>query len=227
MFPSFNPILGTGIETTSTAPTLRRDSSTGSVSGGLKCGWLLQKFFDGLVPVTRLWGVMTAIVLAGVGVELSFHRHRIGYYLLGCSTFVLIAEVTWVATLFLQICVRNDHKLWKYWKGVTWFSVWKKTLIYAPMSVLPLIWPHKLWLSYVASGQLLSLALFHLILSFQSKKKKRRRKDHLLHTDGDSFESSKFEEITECLDDCLPEPIPGSSHSISDSLVEQDTILEI
>lgn len=39
--------------------------------------------------------------------------------------------------------------------------------------------------------------------------------------------SSKFEEVTEVLDDGLPEPIPGSSHSLSDSLAEQDTILEI
>lgn len=43
-----------------------------------------------------------------------------------------------------------------------------------------------------------------------------------------SFCSSKFEEVTEVLDDGLPEPIPGSSHSLfSDSLAEQDTILEI
>lgn len=41
------------------------------------------------------------------------------------------------------------------------------------------------------------------------------------------FFSSKFEEVTEVLDDGLPEPIPGSSHSLSDSLAEQDTILEI
>ncbi|XP_050500739.1 uncharacterized protein LOC126880735 [Diabrotica virgifera virgifera] len=122
---------------------------------------------------------------------------------------------------------KSDHKLWKYWTGVTWFSEWKKSLIYAPISVIPFVWPHKLWLSYVAGGQLLTLAFFHLVLTFKSKKKKRRRKDNLLHTDGDSFESSKFEEVTECLDDGLPEPIPGSSHSISDSLVEQDTILEI
>lgn len=41
------------------------------------------------------------------------------------------------------------------------------------------------------------------------------------------FFSSRFEEITECLDDGLPEPIPGSSYSIADTLIEQDTVLEI
>lgn len=42
------------------------------------------------------------------------------------------------------------------------------------------------------------------------------------------FRSNKFEEVTEVLDDgLLPEPIPGSSHSLADSLAEQDVILEI
>nr|CAH7715234.1 unnamed protein product [Callosobruchus chinensis] len=69
----------------------------------------------------------------------------------GEAAFILVAEVTWVVTLFLQICV-----------------------------------------------------------------------------------SSKFEEVTEVLDDGLPDPIPGSSHSICDSLApmtslqpEPDGLLEI
>uniref|UniRef100_A0A6P7GMM1 Uncharacterized protein LOC114340658 n=1 Tax=Diabrotica virgifera virgifera TaxID=50390 RepID=A0A6P7GMM1_DIAVI len=150
-----------------------------------------------------------------------------GFEIFGDSCVIKFTVfITW-PNFEYDLPTQSDHKLWKYWTGVTWFSEWKKSLIYAPISVIPFVWPHKLWLSYVAGGQLLTLAFFHLVLTFKSKKKKRRRKDNLLHTDGDSFESSKFEEVTECLDDGLPEPIPGSSHSISDSLVEQDTILEI
>lgn len=91
----------------------------------------------------------------------------------------------------LTFCFRNDHKVWKCWTAVTWFSDWKKSLLYAPMGVIPIIWPHKLWLSYVAGGQLMALSLFHLVLTFKTKKKKRRRKDRLLH-DGDSFERLVF-----------------------------------
>ncbi|KAG5879076.1 hypothetical protein JTB14_023899 [Gonioctena quinquepunctata] len=121
----------------------------------------------------------------------------------------------------------SDSNVWKCWCAVTWFSAWKKSLVYAPLGAIPIIWPHKLWLSYVAGGQLLALALLHAVLSLKDSKRRRRRKNFLLNTEGDSFESSKFEEVTECLDDCLPEPIPGSSHSISDSLVVQNTVLEI
>ncbi|XP_049820153.1 uncharacterized protein LOC109597045 [Aethina tumida] len=166
------------------------------------------------------------ILLAGVGVDFAFHRHRSGYYLIGGSIFLLVIEVLWVATLFMQLCVRSENRVWSCWSIVTWFEGWKKSVLYVPMGAVPLLLPHKIWLSYVASGQIFALAIFHIVLSFKGRRR-RRRKERLLHGDIDSFESSKFEEVTEVLDDCLPEPMPGSSHSLSDSLAEQDTILEI
>ncbi|VEN33704.1 unnamed protein product, partial [Callosobruchus maculatus] len=131
----------------------------------------------------------------------------------------------------------NDSRLWKCWSAVRWFECWKKSLIYGPLTAVPVLLPHQLWLSYVAAGLLAALAIFHLVLTFKttsSGRRKRRRKDRLLHHDTDSFESSKFEEVTEVLDDGLPDPIPGSSHSICDSLApmtslqpEPDGLLEI
>ncbi|KAJ3664442.1 hypothetical protein Zmor_000006 [Zophobas morio] len=120
----------------------------------------------------------------------------------------------------------TESRFFRCWSIFTWLEGWKKSLLYAPMGAVPLICPHKLWLSYVAAGQLVALAFFHIVLSFKGRRR-RKRKDRLIHGDIDSFESSKFEEVTEVLDDGLPEPIPGSSHSLSDSLAEQDTILEI
>ncbi|KAF5286892.1 hypothetical protein FQA39_LY00425 [Lamprigera yunnana] len=116
--------------------------------------------------------------------------------------------------------------MWRCWQGVVWINGWKKTLAYGPLGAIPLIWPNKLWLAYAAGGQLIALAVFHFLLSFKGRKR-RKHKDRLLNGDIDSFESSRFEEVTEVLDDGLPEPIPGSSHSLSDSLLEPDTILEI
>lgn len=184
-------------------------------------------FFSCLQKFTRFWGVFTAIVLCGVGVDISFRRHLTGYYLIAASALVFWFEITWAITLFLQVCVRNEHsRIFRCWASIQWVEEWKKSLLYGPLGAVPIVWPHKLWLSYVAGGQLIALAVFHLILTFKERKR-RRRKDRLLHGDIDSFESSKFEEVTEVLDDGLPEPIPGSSHSLSDSLAEQDTILEI
>nr|XP_015840929.1 PREDICTED: uncharacterized protein LOC103315080 isoform X2 [Tribolium castaneum] len=217
MFPSINPPVGNecaggGPRTTNNVPI--RDSSN-----------RYSSFFHCFLPFTRFWGVFTAIVLCGVGVDLAFHKHNSGYYLIGSSAAVLFLEVTWVVTLFLQLCVRAESRVFRCWSVFSWLEGWKKSLLYGPLGAVPLICPHKLWLSYVAAGQLVALAFFHFVLSFKGRRR-RKRKDRLLHADIDSFES-KFEEVTEVLDDGLPEPIPGSSHSLSDSLAEQDTILEI
>ncbi|KAK4881880.1 hypothetical protein RN001_005199 [Aquatica leii] len=166
-------------------------------------------------------------LLCGVGVDFAVHHHTTGYYLIASSVLVFWFEVTWVITLFLQLCAKNENnRMWRCWQGVVWVNGWKKTLAYGPLGAIPLIWPNKLWLAYAAGGQLIALAVFHFLLSFKGRKR-RKRKDRLLNGDIDSFESSRFEEVTEVLDDGLPEPIPGSSHSLSDSLVEPDTILEI
>ncbi|GJQ81897.1 hypothetical protein Trydic_g9136 [Trypoxylus dichotomus] len=123
--------------------------------------------------------------------------------------------------------MNEQRRIFRWWAVVQSFEGWKKFIAYSPLAVVPIIWHHGLWLSYVAGGQIIALALFHLLLSFKGRRR-RKQKDRLMHAEIDSFESSKFEEITEVLDDGLPEPIPGSSHSIfSDSLAEPDTILEI
>ncbi|CAH1173682.1 unnamed protein product [Phaedon cochleariae] len=227
MFPSFHP--GTRSEND---PANGRVSGLENVdaSGQKNSEQYVARFFDGLLVFTRCWSILSAIVLAGVGVDLVFHRHRAGYYFIGISTFVLVTEVLWVVTLFLRICIRSDSRIWKFWSAVTWFCGWKKTIAYSPLGAIPLLWPHDLWLSYVAGGLLITLAALHLVLSFKDRRKgQRKKKDRLLSVDIDSFESSKFEDVTECLDDGFPEPIPGSSHSISDSLAHhrQETVIEI
>ncbi|KAH1020396.1 hypothetical protein HUJ04_010065 [Dendroctonus ponderosae] len=56
-----------------------------------------------------------------------------------------------------------------------------------------------------------------------------KKKEHPSgQSDLDSLES-RFEEVTDDLDDCIPEPMPGSSVSLSDSLHPDNdsSILEI
>lgn len=83
---------------------------------------------------------------------------------------------------------RSDSRTWRCWSIITCFSGWKKFIVYSPMGVVPIIWPHKLWLSYVAGGQLLMLSFCHLTLSFKCGRSKRRRKNRLLNAEADSFE---------------------------------------
>ncbi|CAH0553043.1 unnamed protein product [Brassicogethes aeneus] len=108
------------------------------------------------------------------------------------------SAITYTRALGLPITTRNfpernDSRVWSSWSIVQWFEGWKKSLVYVPMGAVPLLLPHKIWLSYVASGQLFALAVFHLALSFKGRRR-RRRKERLLHCDIDSFEREQLEE---------------------------------
>ncbi|XP_060524556.1 uncharacterized protein LOC132700970 [Cylas formicarius] len=184
--------------------------------------------YRSLLLFTRCWGIVAATVLAGVGIDLVYHRRRMGFYLIAESIFIFISEVSWVATLFLQLSVRSDHKIWRIWTTASCFQGWKKTLVYFPMAILSLILPYKLWLTYLSGAFLLLLSVLHSVLYFRIRRKRRRKQSRFYQNDADSLDSSRVEEITDVLDDGIPEPMPGSSVSLSDTLrIEHENFLEI
>ncbi|XP_021933769.1 transmembrane protein 72 isoform X2 [Zootermopsis nevadensis] len=177
-------------------------------------------FWEYLVPFTRFWGVFTSVILCGVGVDVAFHHHAVGIYVIIGAVVVFFCEVTWAVTLFLQVCLRNEYSpVYRCWDVVLWLDCWKKTLLYVALSVLLFIHPHQLWLSSVAGVMLVLLASLYLLLTCKNR---FETKDLLLQSREDSYD--RFEDMPEVIDDSLPGPIHDS---LSDSLVDQDVILEM
>ncbi|XP_015588377.1 uncharacterized protein LOC107264540 isoform X1 [Cephus cinctus] len=169
-----------------------------------------------LTAVTRVLGVCTAIVVCGVGVDVAYHRHLIGYYVTAASVLIFFLEITWAITLFVQICVRNEDSIC----SCCWFGVlsltrgWRKALLYLPLSCL-LAWkPHRLWLSFVAAGLLAVLSLLHVASSALNRRNSQSSGgldsvgESLLNGRPESYD--RFEEVlvTEVLDDGVSGP-PG------------------
>ncbi|KAK9891770.1 hypothetical protein WA026_016566 [Henosepilachna vigintioctopunctata] len=123
----------------------------------------------------------------------------------------------------LALFCRSDQSIWKWWMKVLWVENWKKSILYTPMAIVPLIWPQKLWLSYIASGQLIFLAFVHFLMSLKGRHRKKKR-GQILNGDIDSVES-RFDEGTDTRNDGLPEPIPGSSLSLADTFSRNDPII--
>ncbi|RLU18990.1 hypothetical protein DMN91_009348 [Ooceraea biroi] len=168
-----------------------------------------------LTTMTRIVGVCTAIVVCGVGADVAYHRHVMGLYVTAASGIIFFLEVTWVITLFVQLCIRNEDtfcsRCWSNVLDVT--RGWRRAVFYLPLSCI-LAWrPNKLWLSYVAAGLLAVLSLLHIASSAL-----RRRGPCQLSTGIDSVGESllnsrqenydRFEEVlvTEVLDDGLSGP---------------------
>ncbi|CAH1126896.1 unnamed protein product [Ceutorhynchus assimilis] len=206
-----------------------RNATTPSQSKKFYRAFTCDKFYDCLLYFTRIWGVLTATVLAGVGIDFLYHSRLPGYWLIAYAVTIFIGETLWVATVFLKLTVRADHRFWKIWKYCTMLDDWKKTPPYILMGLMAMYKPYKLWLVYLGGGFAIFLGLLYSIISvFQKILKKRIGKKENRLGDLDSLESSRFEEITEVLDDAIPEPMPGSSVSLSDRLrPDQESVHEI
>ncbi|XP_022919633.2 uncharacterized protein [Onthophagus taurus] len=183
------------------------------------CDSKIEFFFKWTVYFSRLWGIFSSVVLFGVGMDTAYHHHISGYYLIAASVTLFYLETTWVVTTFLQLSIRNDQdNFLKCWKLMTKLEEWKKTIIYIPLGLIPIFWPHGLWLSYFSGTQIITLAFLHFILSFKHLRCDLRT----VNLDPESIESSKYEEI---LDDVLP--IDNQLIFSDNGVQEQDSLLEI
>ncbi|XP_068085164.1 uncharacterized protein [Anabrus simplex] len=115
---------------------------------------------------------------------------------------------------------RNEYSpVFRCWDGILWLDHWKKSILYVAFSIALFIRPHRLWLSSVAGVMLVVLASFYLLLTCQGRKEV---KDTLLQDREESYD--RFEDIPDVIDDSLPGPVHDS---LSDSLVDQEVILEM
>ncbi|XP_044726913.1 uncharacterized protein LOC123290701 [Chrysoperla carnea] len=188
-----------------------------------------ERLWNILIPITRFWGVATSVVLLGVGVEHAVHKHLLGIFFIFAALGIFFLEIVWAITLFLRLFLFNkdvdENGLGiRCWYKVLWVSSWKKTIIYVPLALLPLIYPYKLWLSYLVGIQLLILGILHFVLSGN---KHRTTKPELLrqaiyYSDFDIHE--RFEEVFE---NTLLEVIEHDRRSLSEGIREDDALIDI
>lgn len=121
--------------------------------------------FDCLRPVIRFFGIITAVVICGVGVDVFVHGHTSGIFILLGSFLVLLFEIKWVVTLFLHLLFASDGS---YSECVQCWSVckiaggWRLSPFYAIFGAALMLWPNNLWLSHVAGILLIILASLRL-----------------------------------------------------------------
>ncbi|XP_060656378.1 uncharacterized protein LOC132791465 [Drosophila nasuta] len=120
-----------------------------------------------LRPVIRVFGLLTSFVICGVGVDVYMHGYQAGLYILFSALLVLFIEIKWLITIFLQLqCGDNNYHssscCLDCWRCSMLLGSWRPAPIYVAVGVALIIFPHNLWLSYVAGMLLLLLALLRL-----------------------------------------------------------------
>ncbi|XP_046589685.1 uncharacterized protein LOC107224656 isoform X5 [Neodiprion lecontei] len=147
---------------------------------------------------------------------------KVYYRNFAASVVIFFMEITWVVSLFIQVCIRNDDSLcWGCWSGVLAITGgWRRAIFYLPLSCI-LAWkPHRLWLSFVAAALLAVLSLLHILSSALSRRGSQLSGgadcvgESLLNTRPESYD--RFEDVlkvTEVLDD----GVPGSTNRMVES----------
>ncbi|XP_001352939.3 uncharacterized protein [Drosophila pseudoobscura] len=125
-----------------------------------------------LRPVIRVFGLLTSFVICGVGVDVYMHGFQAGLYILFSALLVMFIEIKWLFTLFLQLQCSEDnyqrgsrgsYSCLGCWRVSSAFcGGWHPTPIYAIIGICLILYPHNLWLSYVAGMFLLLLGLLRL-----------------------------------------------------------------
>ncbi|XP_037940679.1 uncharacterized protein LOC119673470 [Teleopsis dalmanni] len=128
-----------------------------------------------LRPVIRIFGIITAFAICGVGVDVYYHGYSAGLYILISSIVIFFLEVKWIITLFLHLLFGSDsYTFWlRRWHDCKVIGGWRLAPIYGAIGIALLLWPHNLWLSYVAGVLLIFLAVLRLctIIRFRSSAK--------------------------------------------------------
>ncbi|XP_058458548.1 uncharacterized protein LOC131435072 [Malaya genurostris] len=159
-----------------------------------------------LRPLIRIWGVVTAIVVSGVGVDIMVHGYAAGVYIIAASVIIFLLEIKWLFTLFIHLlCTSHDYsaEYHKCWNMCRFFGGWRLSFPYVALGIALIMWPHRLWLSPVAGGQLIALAMLRLLTLCQFRP--GGKDDELLN----QFEEhvDKYDHLSDVLvDDSMPKP---------------------
>ncbi|XP_058826643.1 uncharacterized protein LOC131686728 [Topomyia yanbarensis] len=159
-----------------------------------------------LRPLIRIWGVATAIVAFGVGVDIMVHGYPAGVYIIVASAVIFLLEIKWLFILFINLlCTSHDYSedCHKCWNVCRFCGGWRLSFPYVAIGVALIMWPHRLWLSPVAGGQLIALALLRLLTLCQFRS---GGKDEELLTHFDEH-VDKYDHLSDVLvDDSMPKP---------------------
>ncbi|XP_068705096.1 transmembrane protein 72-like [Montipora foliosa] len=121
--------------------------------------------------LTRIFGLFTSAALWWTGVYMADSEDkRIAAYLMICGLAVTFFEVAFI--LDKCSCCREEscaHTLWKYLLAV---DNWKKSLLYASLSIVCYLHPDEYWQALIAGVFLDVTALMYLIRTFRTRNEK-------------------------------------------------------
>ncbi|KFB52899.1 AGAP006999-PA-like protein [Anopheles sinensis] len=125
----------------------------------------------------------------------------------------------WSASLSARCSVFNDYSssCYRCWSICRYCGGWHLSFPYVALGIALIVWPHRLWLSHVAGGLLIGLALLRLLT--MCKFRPHGKDDELLNHFDEHVD--KYDNLSDVLvDNSMPEP----GQSLEDEQDEDDEV---
>lgn len=109
---------------------------------------------------------MILIFLMGPIIPIRYELLLRFYFINNCNIQFFTSITGWCISYNIGCCIRC-------WSVTRLFGGWRLAPLYLAIGVALILWPHNLWLSYVAGTQIILLAIFRLltILRFSGHRK--------------------------------------------------------
>lgn len=178
-----------------------------------KCLW------NFVVWPCRVWGLITAAGLWGVGIEAAVYKHTIAAYFLVIAVITMFLETVFLMDYWVAVCMSEDSSFMKFWEKVLWLDDWKKALLYAAFSCPCFINLYELPLGIVSGVMLVISFILYLIKTWKSWQ------DQVSETPEENDTYDRFDDYPDDLECSIINPT--SNIPIMTNVADQNEILEV
>lgn len=138
----------------------------------------------------RVSGLATATCMSGVGVEVAYFGHPIGWYALAVAVVLVLLETLFMVHLCVSIGFRPGKLVSLLLDGLETVDSLKKCPLYVLMSIACFCQPTTVWLLLIPGSLLLLTGALNLVYSIA---KRRERTDR----EGREANYDRFDEFAE------------------------------
>uniref|UniRef100_A0A0B7BWK5 Transmembrane protein 72 n=1 Tax=Arion vulgaris TaxID=1028688 RepID=A0A0B7BWK5_9EUPU len=178
--------------------------------------------WKGLVVACRCFGIITALVLWGVGVEYVYYGTTFGIYFIFIAIITSFLEVVFLLHQIVLVCVSQTGLFMRVWDVVLSFDDWKKGGLYFILFAPPcFVKPAEVILGIPAGCLLIVTGVLYMLKTFKTK----RDEDNICiiqNTSYDRFDEAQEDDIENDIVNPTNSPTNGMT-----SMADQSEILDL
>ncbi|CAG5132731.1 unnamed protein product [Candidula unifasciata] len=175
-----------------------------------------------VLVVCRFLGIVTALVLWGVGVEYVYYGTVFGIYFIVIAIVTSFLEIVFLLNHVVEVCASHTSLFMSVWDMILSFDDWKKGGLYFILFAPPcFVKPAEVMLGIPAGCLLIVTGIFYMLKTFKTRRDEENA-SILQIAPYDRFAEAPTEDIEDDIVTMTNNPTSGIT-----SVAEQSEILDL